>query len=109
MCKALTPPPLTNRHKRLKTTPNFPSTNLFTNPKAISDRGIMNAKGTMAALNLSSGYHTPLRFLRHLITIWSETRPTMVTPTVMIDRRLCMDPFKKERDLKRTHASDTCR
>ena len=43
----------------------------------------MIAKGAMAALSLSSGYHTPLRFLRHLITIWSETRPTMATPTVI--------------------------
>ena len=46
----------------------------------------MIAKGVMAALNLSSGYHTPLRFLRHLITIWSETRPTMATPTVIEER-----------------------
>ena len=42
----------------------------------------MIAKGIKAALNLSSGYHNPLRFLRHLITVWSEIRPTMVAPTV---------------------------
>ena len=40
------------------------------------------AKGIKAALNLSSGYHNPLRFLRHLITVWSEIRPTTVAPTV---------------------------
>jgi hypothetical protein len=29
----------------------------------------MIAKGSKAALSLSSGYHTPLRFLRHLMTV----------------------------------------
>ena len=66
----------------------------------------MAAKGTMAALNLSSGYHTPLRFLRHLITMWSETRPTMVTPTG-IEESLWSS--SNVRDLQRTHASDACR
>ena len=42
----------------------------------------MIAKGIKAALNLSSGYHIPLRMLRHLITVLSEIRPTMVAPTV---------------------------
>ena len=44
----------------------------------------MMAKGIKAALNLSSGYHIPLRFLRHLITVWSEIRPTMVAPTASV-------------------------
>ena len=42
----------------------------------------MIAKGIKAALNLSSGYHIPLRILRHLITVWSEMWPTMEAPTV---------------------------
>jgi hypothetical protein len=65
----------------------------------------MAAKGTMAALNLSSGYQTPLRFWRHLIMIWSETRPTMATPTVIEEG---YSP-SNGRDLRRTHASQTCR
>ena len=89
MCNAcpITPPPLKNRHTRLNINPTFPSTNLFTNPKPRTAKGIRTAKGMTAALNLSSGYHTPLRFLRHLITVWSETRPTMADPT---DRRRVM-------------------
>ena len=78
----LTPTPVENRHTRHNPNPKFPSTNLFTNPKVRIDRGIMIAKGIKAALNLSSGYHNPLRFIRHLITVWSEIRPTMVAPTV---------------------------
>ena len=66
----------------------------------------MIAEGIMAALNLSSGYHTPLRFLRHLTTIWSETRPTKETPTVIEGYYV---PIQNGRDLQRTHASDTCR
>jgi hypothetical protein len=65
----------------------------------------MAAKGIMAALNLSSGYHTPLRFLRHLITMKSETRPTIATPTVMEEG---YGP-SNGRDLRQTHASETCR
>jgi hypothetical protein len=78
---SLTPTPVENRHTRHNTNPNFPSTNVFTNPKVRTDSGTMIAKGIKAALNLSSGYHNPLRFLRHLITVWSEIRPTMVAPT----------------------------
>ena len=66
----------------------------------------MTAKDAMVALNLSSGYHTPLRFLRHLTTIWSETRPTKETPTVIEG---CYGPIQNGRDLQRTHASDICR
>jgi hypothetical protein len=85
MCNAcpLTPPPLKNRQTRLNSNPTFPSTSLFTNPKPRTDRGRRIAKGITAALNLSSGYQTPLRFLRHLITVRSETRPTMADPTVI--------------------------
>ena len=81
---SLTPAPLKNKQTRLNTNPSLPSTNLFTNPKQRTDRGTMLAKGIKAALNLSSGYHTPPRFLRHLITVRSEIRPIMVAPTVEI-------------------------
>ena len=77
----LTPTPLKSRHTRLNTNPNFPSTNLFTNPKARTDRGTVIANGVKEALSLSSGNHIPPRFLRHLITVWSEIRPTMTAPT----------------------------
>ena len=79
----LTPAPLKNRQTRLNINPTFPATNLFTSPKPRTDRGTRTAKGITAALNLSSGYHTPLRFLRHLIIVRSEIRPTMVDPTVI--------------------------
>ena len=78
----LTPTPVENKHTRLNPNPKFPSINLFTNPKVRTDKGITTAKGIKAALNLSSGYHFPLRILRHLITVWSEIRPTMLAPTV---------------------------
>ena len=84
---SLTPPPLKNKNTRLNPNPIFPSTNLFTNPKQRTDIGTRIVKGITAALILSSGYHIPLRCRRHLMTIWSETRPTIADPTVKNRRR----------------------
>ena len=102
----LTPPPIKNRQTRLNINPTFPPTNLFTNPNPRTDRGRRTAKGITAALNLSSGYHTPLRILRHLITVKSEIRPTMADPTLMWLKRVMVYLIQSGRDL-RTHATNT--
>ena len=69
----------------------------------------MTANGIKAALNLSSGYHNPLRLLRHLITVWSEIRPTMVAPTVEKKKKRSRDHGLFVRIDLRTHATDARR
>jgi hypothetical protein len=86
--KKLTPRPLKKRHMRLKNKPNGPSINLFTKPKTRRDKGIITANGSRDALKRSSGYQTPPRFLRHLITVESEILPTIAAPT---RKKLCQN------------------
>ena len=73
---------LRKKQRRHIVKPRVPSIYLFANPNRISGRGEYTAYGSSAARRRSSGYHTPLRFARHFITVRSEIRPTKGAPTV---------------------------
>jgi hypothetical protein len=76
-----TPRPMKKKHIRLINKPSSPSTNRFTKAKTKTDKGIMTPNGINDALKRSSGYQTPPRFLRHVITVQSETLPAIAAPT----------------------------
>ena len=67
--------------------PGGPLTNVFTKPKTRTDNGIRTANGTMDVLKRSSGYQAPPRFLRHLITVRSDSLPIINAPTTKKKRK----------------------
>lgn len=85
--KEFTPRPLKKRHMRLMNKPGGPLTNVFTKPKTRTDNGIRTANGTMDVLKRSSGYQAPPRFLRHLITVRSDSLPIINAPTTKKKRK----------------------
>ena len=104
--KKLTPIPLTKRHMRHMNNPSGPSTNLFTKENARRDNGTMTPNGSKDALKRSSGYQTPHRFLRHLITVQSEILPTIAAPT----GKWFLSKIEVFYEMSsRTDISDTCR
>lgn len=63
------------------TKPKVPSTYAFVTPNKAVDSGIKQTAPNTVALRRSSGTHIPPRFLRHFLTIRSETRPASGAPT----------------------------
>ena len=53
---------------------------VFANPNNASGTGVKNTAPTSAALRRSSATHFPARFLRHFLTMRSETRPENKAP-----------------------------
>lgn len=84
-----TPAPLKKRHKRFKTSPRYPRTNVVTTPESKTDRGHKTAMPKTEALSLSSATQRLPRVFRHLITKRSERRPLMILPTFVERQREC--------------------
>jgi hypothetical protein len=86
----LTPIPLTKRQARHNTKPKVPSTYAFATPNKAVDSGIKQTAPNTVALRRSSGTHIPPRFLRHFLTIRSETCPASGAPTFHVgENRVC--------------------
>ena len=77
----LTPIPLMNKQTRHSTKPRVPSTYAFAIPNKAIENGINQVAPNWAALSRSSATHFPPLFLRHFITMRSETRPASGAPT----------------------------